>query len=79
MIKKTKEARDKNKVCPAALTELSKEFHCHKLDLVIAKVHAFGFDFESLRVMYACLNDRVPTTKVRFYYCKILDIFFGVS
>ena len=78
MIEKMKEARDKNKVCAAVLTDLSKAFDCLKHDLLIAKLHAFGFDYKSLRVMYAYLNNRVQVTKVGSYYSEILDIIFGV-
>ena len=79
MIEKVKEARDKNKVCAAVFTDLSKAFDCLKHDLLIAKLHAFGFDYKSLRVMYAYLNNGVQVTKVGSYYSEILDIIFVVS
>ena len=68
MIEKMKEARDKNKVCAAVLTDLTKAFDFLKHDLFIAKLHAFGFDYKSLRVMYTYLNNRVQVTKVE--YCR---------
>ena len=78
MTEKMKETRDKNKVCAAVLTDLSKAFDCLKHDLLIVKLHAFDFDYKSLRVVYAYLNNRVQVTKVSFYYSEILDIIFGV-
>ena len=78
MIEKMKEARDKNNVCAAVLTDLSKAFDCLNHDLLIAKLHTFDFNCNSLRVMYAYLNSRVQVTKVGFYYSEILDIIFGV-
>ena len=51
MTEKIKEARDKNKVCAAVLTDLSKAFDCLKHDLLIAELHAFGFDYKSLRAI----------------------------
>ena len=78
MIEKMKEARDKNKACAAVLTDLSIAFDCLKHDLLNPKLHAFGFDYKSLRVMYAYLNNRVQVTEVGFYYSEILDIIFGV-
>ena len=78
MIEKIKESRDKNKVCAAVLTDLSEAFDCLKHDLLIAKLHVFGFDYKSLRVMNAYLNNRVQVTKVGSYYSEILDIIFGV-
>ena len=78
MIEKMKEDRDKNKVCAAVLTDLSKAFDFLKHDLLLAKLHAFGFDFKPLRVMDAYLNSRVQVKKVGSYYSEILDIIFGV-
>ena len=78
MIEKMKEARDKNKVCAVVLTSLSKAFDCLKHDLLIPKLHAFGFDYKSLRVMYAYLDNRVQVTKVGSCYSEILGIIFGV-
>ena len=34
----------KNKVCAAVLTDLLTAFDCLKHDLLIGKVHAFGFN-----------------------------------
>ena len=78
MNEKMKEARNKNKVCAAVLTDLSKAFGCLKHDLLLAKLHAFGFGCKSLRVMYAYLNNRVQVTKVSSSCSEILDIIFGV-
>ena len=78
MIEKMKEARDKNKVCAADLTNLSMAFDCFKLDLLIAKLNAFGFDYKFLGVIYGYVNNRVQVTKIRSYYNEILDIIFGV-
>ena len=78
MIEKMKEARDKNKVCAAVLTDLSKAFDCLKHGLLIAKLHPFGFDYKFLRVIYVYFNNRVQVTKVGSYYSEILDIIFGV-
>ena len=48
MTEKMKEARDNSKVCAAVLTDLSKAFDCLLHDLLIAKLHAFGFDHKFL-------------------------------
>ena len=47
-------------------------------DLLIAKLHAFGFDLKSLRVIHACLNNRIQVTKVGSFYSEILQIICGV-
>ena len=73
-----KEARDNNKVCTTVLTDLSKAFDCLLHDLPIAKLHAFGFDLKSLKVIHAYLNDRIQVTKVGSFYSEILHIIYGV-
>ena len=72
MTEKMKEARDNNKVCAAVLTGLSKAFYCLLHDLNIAKLHAFGFDLTSLRVIHAYLNDRIQVKKVGSFYSEII-------
>ena len=74
MTEKMKETRDNNKVCAAVLTGLSKAFECVLQDLLIAKLHAFGFDLSSLRVIHAYLKDRIQVTKVGSFYSEILQI-----
>ena len=78
MTKNMKEARDSNKVCAAVLAELSKAFDCLLHDLLIAKLHAFGFDLKSLKVIHAYLNDRIQVTKVGSFCSEILQIIYGV-
>ena len=75
MTEKMKVARDSNKVCVVVLTDLSKAFDCLLHDLLIAKLHAFGFDLKSLRVIHAYLNDWIQVTKVGSFYSEILQFF----
>ena len=51
MIEKTKRACAQNKLRAAVLTDLSKALDCLKIDLVIGKSHAFGFNFKSRSVI----------------------------
>ena len=50
--------------------------HFLKHDLLIAKLHAFGFEYKTLRVMCAYLNNRVQVTKAGSYFSEILGIIF---
>ena len=70
--------RNNNKVCVAVHRDLSKSFDCLLHDLLIAKLHAFGFDRKSLKVIHAYLNDRIQVTKVGSCYSEILHIIHGV-
>ena len=78
MTEQLKKARDNKKVCAAVLTDLSKAFNCLLYDLLTAKLHAFGFGLESLRVIHAYLNDRIQVAKVGSFYSEILQIIYGV-
>ena len=78
MTEKMKEAGDSNKVCAVVLTDPSKAFDCLLHDLLIAKLHAFGFDLKSLKVIHAYLNDRIQVTKFGSFYSEILQIIYGV-
>ena len=42
---------DKRKSCAALLTDLSKAFDCIVHDVLIAKLEAYGFSHEALKVM----------------------------
>ena len=78
MTEKMKEARDSNNVCIAVLTDLSKAFGWVLHDLLIVKLHSFGFDLKSFKVIHAYLNDRIQLTKVGSFYSEILQIIYGV-
>ena len=47
-------------------------------NLLIAKLHAFGFDLKSLKVIHAYLDDRIQVTKVGSFCSEILQIIYGV-
>ena len=49
MLETWKEAADNSKAFGALLTDLSKAFDCH--DLLIAKLHAYGLDLASLKIL----------------------------
>ena len=78
MTEKMKELQDSNKLWAAVLTDLSKAFGCLLDDLLLEKVHTFGFDLKSLKVIHAYLNDGIQVTKVSSFYSEILQIIYGV-
>ena len=64
MLEKWRKALDNNKLAGALLTDLSKAFDCLNHNLMIAKLHAYGFDFNSLAYIYSYLSDRKHRTNI---------------
>ena len=58
MIEKCRNNMDKGISCAALLADLNKAFDCIVHDFLIAKLEAYGFSFEALKVMYNYLTDR---------------------
>ena len=56
MIEKWKRAVDNGGVFAALLTDLSKAFDCIPHDLIIAKLAAYGFDTNALRLIIIYLT-----------------------
>ena len=73
-----KEATDNNKAFRALLTDLSKVFDCLSRDLLVAKLHAFGLDLASLKILQDHLTNRKQRTKVDSFYSSWEKILSGV-
>ena len=52
----------------ALMTDLSKAFDCLLHDLLIAKLHAYGFEIDSLRLIYSYLVGRKQRVKIDIEY-----------
>ena len=51
LIEKWKKRLDKGGKCGALPSDLSKAFNCLLHDLLIAKLHAYGFEIDALRLI----------------------------
>ena len=78
MIEKVKTARDNKEFCAAILTDLSKVFNNIRHDLLIAKLNAYGFYRNILKLIYDDLKDISQKTKVGSSFSAYLDIIYGV-
>ena len=58
------ESLDKEGHYGARLTDLSKTFDCLSQDLLIAKLHAYGFDIPALRLLHNYLTNRKQRVKI---------------
>ena len=78
MTEKWRKYLDKDGVNGALLTDLSKAFDCLLEDLLIAKLAAYGFDYEFLTLIQSYLSNRKQRTKVNNTYSTFSDILFAV-
>ena len=62
----------------ALLTDLSKAFDCLSNDLLIAKLHAYGFDIQALRLLHNYLTNRYQRVKVNSTFSSWEELLFGV-
>ena len=60
------------------LTDLSKAFDCLSHELLIAKLHAYGFDKKSLVLIYNYLSNRKQRVKVNDSYSSWSEILIGI-
>ena len=78
MIEKWKRAVDNGKPFRLLLTDLSKVFDGLSHELLLAKLHAYGFSFAALRLIHSYLTNRKQRTKVNSSYSSWEEILFGV-
>ena len=78
MIEKWRRNLDQGGICGALFTDLSKAFDCLVLDFLIAKLEAYNFTYESLKLLNSYLNDRKHRAKINSSYSLFLDLLIGV-
>ena len=78
MLQKWKWCQDQGKSIGALLTDLSKAFDCLSHGLILAKLHAYGFDYNALKLIYSYLSGRFQRTKVGTSFSSWKDVRFGV-
>ena len=67
-----------NIISGTLLTDLSKAFDCLLHDILIAKLAAHGFDYDSLVLIQSYLSERQQRVKVNNAYSTYSDILYGV-
>ena len=69
---------DKGGISGAMLTDLSKAFDCILHNLLIAKLAAYGFDHQSLRIIDSFLSNREQRSKINNAFGRYSQIIYGV-
>ena len=78
MAENCKKALDQGKEYSVLLTDLSKAFDCLPHDLIVAKLHAYGFSIELLKLINSYLTERKKRVKMNDQFSSSLDIVVGV-
>ena len=78
MIERWKMSIDKGGFAGGVLMDLSKAFDTINHKLLIAKLHAYGFDIASLEIMYDYLSDRWQRTKVNTSFSSWSQVLSGM-
>ena len=78
MIEKIKISSDNKKFFAAIFTNFSKAFDCICRDLLMAKLNAYGIDWNALKFICDYLCDRSQKAKVVFSFSAYLAIIYGV-
>ena len=61
------------------MTDLSKAFDCLPHDLIIAKLHAYGCELLSLKLINSYLRNRHQRVKINNFYGSWAEVLCGVS
>ena len=77
MIEKWRKFLDIEGYADELLTDLSKAFNCADHELLIAKLHAYGFNTDALKCIYSYLKRR-KRSKGNSSYSSFAEILFGV-
>ena len=78
MIDKWKKVADNHKVFRAVLTDLTKAFDCICLDLLVAKLKAYGLSLPGLKMITDYIQNRKQRTKIGLICSDWEDIISGV-
>ena len=77
MLEKWRKCIDKGGSAGILLTDLSKAFDCLVHDLLIAKLHAYGFDYLALKLVYSYLTNRNQRVRIGTIYSSWNEILYG--
>ena len=75
---KCREVLDKRRYARILLTDLSKTFDCINHELLIAKLHAYGFSLESLTFIQSSLSNRIQIVKINSSFSEHSNVESGV-
>ena len=78
MLRKWQSTLNTSGIVGAILMDLSKAFDCLPHDLLIAKLHAYGFGTRSLNLFYSYLSNRFHRVRLGSSSSEYLELLLGV-
>ena len=78
MLESIKNAPNKGLCTGILLTDLSKALDCITHDLLLAKLHVYGFSKQSINLVSNYLCDRIQRTKIGEKYSTWRNVIYGV-
>ena len=78
LIEDLKASLDEKLIAGTVMMDLSKAFDCLPHDLLIAKLHAYGFGDNALKLLYNYLQGRIQTVKLNSNYSEWREVIKGV-
>ena len=78
LVEKCREVLDKQGYAGILLTDLTKAFNCINHELLIAKLHAYGFSLESLTFIQSYLTNRIQRVKINSSFSEYSNVESGV-
>ena len=78
ILEKWRVSRDKGGYGGAVLMDLSKAFDTLNHDLIIAKLHAYGFEKSALKLIKSYLSNRWQRTKINTSFSSWFELILGV-
>ena len=78
LVEKCCEVLDKRGYAGILLTDLSKAFDCINHELLIAKLHAYGFSLESLKSIQSYLSNKIQRVKINSSFSEYSNVKSGV-
>ena len=79
LLEKWRKSLDNKGKAGVLLTALSKAFDYLNHDLLIAKLNAYGCDFNSLKLVYSYLTDRLQRVRINSSNSTWSEIIYGVT
>ena len=78
LLEEWKSKLDNNFIVGSVVMDLSKAFDCIPHDLIIARLHAYGFDENALALVYSYLKKRKQSVRINNVYSSFQEIVSGV-